>query len=582
MRSRIQILFLAILVGLGAIVLRLAYWQLVKGPELSVQAREQYTSQQILYPKRGEIITADGFPLVVNKPVYSLTAYTPNLKEKPNRIIESVLPLIEIKIKDPAIATDPAKSEAFITESKNKLQSSMFDNLTNKNYSILARNLSVEEKRSLENLQYDGLSFEESYIRGYPESSMSAHLVGFVGRNDLGDPTGYFGLEGFYNRELAGKAGIEKQEKDAIGNPLIIGNYRQLGARDGRTLQLNLNRSVQYIVESELKKGLERYGAVSGEILVMDPTTGGILAMASLPTYDPTKFHLFDTSLYKNPSVANAYEPGSTFKVLVMAAALNENVVKTTDKCDICAGPLPIDKYLIKTWNNEYHPDSTPAEIIANSDNIGMVWAQRRLGGEKMLEYLKNFGFGDKTGIDLQEEIAPSLRNRWGEIDYATSSFGQGIAVTSIEMLRAVGAIANGGKLMEPHVVKAVIGQDTTPIEPKMVRQVITPETAKQMTEIMIGSAEHGDAKWTRLPEYTVAGKTGTAQIPVAGHYDAEKTIASFVGFAPSYNPRFVMLVKLREPQTSQWGSETAAPLWFTVARKLLVHYNIPPDIKRQ
>jgi cell division protein FtsI/penicillin-binding protein 2 len=464
---------------------------------------------------------------------------------------------------------------------KQDLNSSMLDGLSNKNYAILARNLSVDEKHSIENLHLDGLNFDESFVRGYPEASMSAHLAGFVGRNDLGEPTGYFGLEGFYNRELAGQPGIEKQEKDAVGNPLMIGDYRQLATRDGRTLKLNVDRSVQYIAEEELKKGIERYGAASGEILIMDPTTGGILAMASLPTYDPAKFYEYDTSLYKNPSVADAYEPGSTFKVLVLAAAINENKVKIDDRCDVCNGPLPIDKYVIKTWNNQYHPDSTPAEIIANSDNVGMVWVERKLGGDKMVDYLKNFGFGDKTGIDLQEEIAPALRPKWGDIDYATSSFGQGIAVTSIEMVRAVAAIASGGKLMEPHVVSEVIGDTTTQIEPKVVRQVITKDTADKMTDIMIGSAEHGDAKWTRLPDYTVAGKTGTAQIPVAGHYDADKTIASFVGFAPAHNPRFVMLVKLREPQTSQWGSETAAPLWFTVARKLLMHYQIPPDIKK-
>lgn len=579
MKSRIQILFLGFLVTVGAIILRLAYWQLVKGPDLAVQARDQYTSKEILVPHRGEIMTADGYPLVVNRPIYSLTAYAPNLKEKPKAIVDSVLPLINIVIDDPAIATDTAKNTAAVDAARKDLGNSMLEGLNGKNYTVLARSLSSDEKQAIDALNLNGLNFDESFTRGYPEASMSAHVVGFVGRNDLGDPTGYFGLEGFYNRELGGRAGIEKQEKDAVGNPLMIGDYRELGRRDGRTLQLHLERSTQYIAETELKKGLERYGAVSGEVLIMDPSTGGILAMASLPAYDPAKFYQYDTALYKNPAVANAYEPGSTFKVLVMAAAINENKIKLDDRCDICGGPLPVDKYMIKTWNNQYHPDSTPEEIIANSDNVGMVWTERKLGGEKMLEYLKKFGFGEKTGIDQQEEIAPALRDKWGEIDYATASFGQGIAVTSIEMLRAVGAIANGGKLMEPHIVSQVTGDSVTSIEPRVVREVISRDTADKMTQIMIGSAEHGDAKWTRLPDYTVAGKTGTAQIPVSGHYDTEKTIASFIGFAPAKNPRFVMLVKLREPQTSPWGSETAAPLWFTLARKLLVHYNIPPDL---
>ena len=409
---------------------------------------------------------------------------------------------------------------------------------------------------------------------------MSAQVTGFVGRDDVGKPLGYFGLEGYYDRELSGRSRIEKQEKDAGGNPLLIGDFQLMRGRSGRTLKLHLQRGTQYLVQEELKKGIERYGASAGEVNIMDPKTGGILAMTSWPTYDPAKFHLYDTSLYKNPAVANSYEPGSTFKVLVMAAAFNEGVVSEEDTCDICADAYPIGKYHIKTWNNEYKADASPEDIIVHSDNVGMVWAQQKLGGEKMLEYLKKFGIGQKTGIDMQEEVTPSLRTKWGDIDYATSSFGQGIAVTSIQMLSAVGALANGGVLMEPHLVSSVIGESEVPVPPKSRGQVISPETATRITTLMVKAVEEGEAKWAAPKGYVVAGKTGTAQIAVEGHYDAEKTIASFVGFAPAYNPRFVMLVKLSEPQSSQWASETAAPLWFGIAQKLLLHYNIPQAIK--
>ena len=195
-----------------------------------------------------------------------------------------------------------------------------------------------------------------------------------------------------------------------------------------------------------------------------------------------------------------------------------------------------------------------------------------------MVEYLRRFGLGSKTGIDLQEEVASPLRSRWGDIDYATSSFGQGIAVTSIQMVTAVSAIANGGTLLEPHVVKNVLGDTPIPLPIKNKGQVITPETAKRITNLMVAAVEKGEAKWAIPKGYRIAGKTGTAQIAVSGHYDAEKTIASFVGFAPAEKPRFVMLVKLREPSSSQWGSETAAPLWFRLATKLLLHYNIAPS----
>jgi cell division protein FtsI/penicillin-binding protein 2 len=501
----------------------------------------------------------------------------PSVIDKSNSIVDRVMPLINFEIDDPSIATDEAKLKLALEELKTNTKSSMLDKLSKSGYSILARSLTVKEKESIDTLGIAGLTFDQSFIRGYPEASMSAHITGFVGRDDVGKPIGYFGLEGFYDRELSGRSRIEKQDKDAGGNPLLVGDFQMMPGRDGRTLKLYLERGTQYLVDNELAKGIEHYGATSGEVIVMDPKTGGILAMASLPSYDPIKFSQFDTNLYKNPSVAGSYEPGSTFKVLVMAAAFNEGVVKETDECDICSEPYQIGKYFIKTWNNQYKENGTPESIIVHSDNVGMVWTQQQLGGEKMLEYIKKFGFGSKTGVDLQEEIAPSLRTKWGDIDYATSSFGQGIAVTSIQMVSAVAALANGGVLMEPHLVQSVIGDTEVPVPPKSRGEVVSKDAADRITSLMIQAVEQGEAKWAAPKGYVLAGKTGTAQIAVEGHYDATKTTASFVGFAPAHNPKFVMLVKLSEPRTSQWAAETAAPLWFGIAKKLLLHYNIAP-----
>jgi cell division protein FtsI/penicillin-binding protein 2 len=314
--------------------------------------------------------------------------------------------------------------------------------------------------------------------------------------------------------------------------------------------------------------------------MIMDPHTGGILASASFPNYDPSDLGSFETSTYKNPTIANTYEPGSTFKVLVMAAGIEAGVITPDKVCgSACAGPTTIGQYQIRTWNHEYSTDQTMTEVLANSDNTGMVFVAQELGKESFVEYIKAFGFGQPTGIDLQEETGSILREKWGDIDVATTSFGQGIAVTGIQMLRAVAAIANGGKLLEPHVVSTVQeGTTMIPIQPKLVKQVISPETAKQVTEMMIEAAHHGEAQWTVLKDYDIAGKTGTAQIPIDGHYDEEKTIASFVGFAPAYDPKFVMLVKLREPESSPWAAETAAPLWYQIAKDLLLYYNIPPN----
>jgi len=578
MHNRIQVLFLGFTFGLLLVILRLSYWQVIKTDELSGAARDQYASKDIMEGSRGAIITSDGFPLVVNQAVYTLGAYLPGVVDSPTSIVDRIMPNLKLVIDDPAIATDEAKLKVAEEELKLNTRSTMLEHLGKTGYVTLSRALSVKEKEAIEALGIKGLTFDQSFTREYPEASMSAQLSGFVGRDDVGKPIGYFGLEGFYDRELSGRSRIEKQEKDAGGNPLLVGDWSLMPGRDGRTLKLYLERGTQYIVEEELKKGLERYQASSGEVIVMDPKTGGILAMASLPSYDPDKFHLYDTSLYKNPAVANSYEPGSTFKVLVMAAAFNEGVVKEDDQCDICAAPYPIGKYKIKTWNEEYRPNATPADIIVHSDNVGMVWTEQRLGGEKMLEYIKKFGFGEKTGIDLQEEISPALRTKWGDIDYATSSFGQGIAVTSVQMLAAVGAIANKGVLMEPHLVQSVVGDTEVPIPPKSRGEVISPASADRITNLMIEAVEKGEAQWAAPKGYVLAGKTGTAQIAVEGHYDAEKTTASFVGFAPARDPKFVMLVKLSEPQSSQWAAETAAPLWFGIAKKLLLRYNIAPS----
>ncbi len=303
----------------------------------------------------------------------------------------------------------------------------------------------------------------------------------------------------------------------------------------------------------------------------MDPKTGGILAMASYPSYDPAKYYEFDGTKYRNPSISDTFEPGSVFKVIVMAAGLDVGVIEPDTKCDICDKPLKVDKYYIETWDRKYHADTTMTEVIVHSDNVGMSFVAQKLGEEKMYDYLTKFGIGKITGIDLQGESSVPLRKKgtWNIVDLMTSSFGQGVATTPIQIVRAVGAIANNGFLVTPKVVKNNKNDGV---------QIISKEAAKKMTDIMIESSKHGESQWTNLKGFSIAGKTGTAQIPIEGHYDATKTIASFVGFAPANDPKFVMIVTLKEPQSSQWASETAAPLWYSIAKDLFQYYGIQPE----
>lgn len=562
---RVQILFFAFLAVVLLILGRLFYWQVIFGENLKAAAEGQYTSVAQLPAARGKILTAEGFVLVGNKEAYLLAA-NPAQVVDPEAVAGKLTPILAQEGDD--------QKELFTQLFQRLSQEGLF-------WVALAHKITPQQKTAIETLAIEGLLFENEPARYYPEASIAAHLLGFVGQDAAGREQGYFGLEGYYDLELRGRSGVLSQEKDASGLPILIGGSDGQPPQDGKDLHLSLDRAIQFMVEEKLDQGLTRYGAKAGSVVIMEPETGKVQALAARAAYHPGEFGRYDRELYRNPVVAEAYEPGSTFKVLVLAAALEEKAVTPETKCDACAGPRRIGQYLIRTWNNDYHPEATVTEIIQYSDNVGMVFVSEKLGTEKLVAYLKAFGLGEKTGIDLEDEASPSLRplEDWGEIDRATASFGQGVALTPIQMVRAVTAIANQGKLVKPAVVEKITDKGKEVIlEPEMVRQVISPATARVVTELLVNAVEKGEARWAAPKGYRIAGKTGTSQIPVAGHYDEEKTIVSFVGFAPANNPRFVMLVTLNEPTSSPWGSETAAPLWFDIARELFLYLGVKPQ----
>jgi len=561
---RINFLLIFFFLGGALIVCRLFYWQVLSFGDLTASAESQHWVSFEVPAKRGEILASDSSPLTANQESFLLFASLPDIKDSPDKITEALEPIIN-------------------KEESATMTASLKERLSQPNlvWVPLKHKISRDEKKEVEALKLPGLGFEEEQKRSYPEGSASAHLLGFVGSDANGAEQGYFGLEGYYDLELKGRPGVLKREKDAAGKPILIGEVKKENERNGRTLLTTIDRTVQYILWERLQDGINRYGAVSGTAVVMEPQTGAILGMVSFPNYDPVNYSLFDRNLYSNPAVSSAYEPGSTFKVLVMAAALNEGLVKPETRCDKCSGPRVISDYTIKTWNEKYFANSTMTEVIQHSDNVGMVYVGQKLGVNKMVDYLQSYGFGQKTGIDLEDEGSPQLRlaEDWKEIDLATSSFGQGIAVTPLQMVRAVGAIANRGHLVTPFLVKKVISEEgVSEISPKSSQEVFKSSTALMVTEMMVNAVENGESKWAKPQGYRIAGKTGTAQIPVAGHYDKDKTIASFVGFAPADDPKFVMLVTLREPTSSPWGAETAAPLWFDMAKEIFTYYGIQPN----
>ncbi len=567
---RIRILRFSLLILVSIILLRLFFIQVIYADKFKAQAIGQYENTYKILPKRGDILSSDSFPLVLSVPTYQLYA-DPYLLDEADRSLEKVRSIVGI--------TEPTASASAWNEASIQL----FDSLNNKKIRWLPikNKLNLEQKSQIEALGLNWLGFEEQTVRNYPESSMAAQLIGFVGKDENGRDKGYFGLEGYYDLELAGNPEIVTQEKDLLGLPIVIGKKRVNKGSPGRTLVTSIDRAAQFIIQEKLKEGIEKYEAVSGTVSIMDPDSGQILGMASFPSYDPKDYGESEPSLFKNPIISESFEPGSTFKTIVMASALNESLITPDTICTRCASSLKLDKYVISTWDNKYHPNSTMSEVLVHSDNVGMVFVGDLLGTEKFINYYKAFGFNSETGIDLQEEISPPMKpeDTWTYIDRSTATFGQGIAVTPIQMLRAISVIANGGRLVTPRVVDKIIEDGREIALPQGPhKDIISSKAALLTTQMMVEAVEKGEAKWAKPKNFQIAGKTGTAQIAVSGHYDEEKTIASFIGFAPAQNPKFAMLVTLKEPKTSPWGSETAAPLWFSIAKELLRLWNISPE----
>lgn len=559
-RYRINLFFFLLVFFI--VIARLFYWQVVRASELQTLAKDQYGRQITLRATRGEIKTSDGYSIVANKLSYLVFANPKEIKDK--NVLSDAL--------SPILGTESASISAKI--------------LPNRFWVPLQSRVKNDAKEKIDALKFPGVGFQEESTRFYPEASIAAKLLGFVGKDDNGVDKGYFGLEGYYDRQLRGKDGLATIIHDAAGRPILSKLSGSSGKTDGRTLILNVDRTIQFMLDNTLKDGIEKYGAKGGTAAIMNPKTGAIIAMSSYPTFDPRHFEDSSDDLYRNAFINDTYEPGSTFKPLVMAAAIDANLVKPDTKCPICAGPVEIGGYEIRTWNNEYNANESMTDVIMHSDNTGMVYVSQKLGLDRMVSYLDKFGVQDLTGIDLQGEVVPNVREKenWYPIDLATASFGQGITVTPIGLLTAFSALANGGKRMEPHVVSKIVTADgkSIDIQPKILGNPVSERAAKITTEMMVNAVDNGEAKFakklTNTLGYRIAGKTGTAQIPVAGHYDATQTVASFIGFAPADDPKFLMVVIIDRPTSSIYGAETAAPIFFKVAKNILTYYGIPPS----
>ena len=571
-RIKVVISFFALITFL--IIGRLFFWQVWSSDALGNVARAQYVRGKNINAHRGLILASDGYPLVTTRTAWTLSA-EPRKFNKDARSIAISLSRIIL----PKENREATGSAVFVNSEEERIYRLIIRE--NARWVLLREKLDEWQKEEIEKLGIEGLSLTVDQARLYPEASMAANILGFVGKNEEGVDKGYFGLEGFYDISLSGKGGYVRGEKDARGNQIPFGAFSEVEVLDGLDLETYIDRSIQFTIERKIKEGVEKYGAKSGVIIVMRPT-GEVLGMASFPSYDARSYRSFDSTLFKNPAVADSFEPGSVFKALIMAAALDAGVVQRDTKCDACSGPVFIDKYTIKTYNEVYYPDTTMEDVILHSDNTGMVFVARKLGIDRLWDYLQSFGIGQLTGVDLQEEANPGLRDKenWNEVDLATSSFGQGIALTAIQFIRGFASIANGGIVPDVRIVKKLIGEGSEQnIHAKSGRRVISEEAARKMTDMMVRSVDQGEGviKWSRPEGFKKAGKSATAQVPEGGKY-TERTIASFAGFAPADKPEFVMLVSLKEPTANPWGANTAAPIWFSVVKDLIPYFGIQPE----
>jgi len=454
-------------------------------------------------------------------------------------------------------------------------------------YEPIKRKVDDDDLKKILEIDTDGLDFFYEKHRYYPEKEMGSHLIGFVGfKGD--DQVGRYGLEGFFDEELSGRAGFIKAERAANGELIIINDRELKDVKNGSNIILTIDRSIQFMVCKKLRESALRHGADGGTIIVMQPNTGAIIAMCSWPDYDPNNYNeVEDGNIYNNSAIFDAYEPGSIFKSFTMAAAIDDGKITPHTKY-IDKGFEMIDGWDKPIKNSDYETHGSHGlvdmnTVLEKSLNTGTIFAMKKMGAKTLASYVKKFGFGEKTGIELETEgvstIASLLRNKIRPVEAATASFGQGITATPLQLITAYSAIVNGGILMKPYLVSEIVSPkgDSYKTQAQQIRRVISERTSLLVSGMLVNVVDGGHAKKAAVDGYYVAGKTGTAQVAGRGGY-SQKTIHTFVGFAPVEEPRFVMLVKLDDPKDVQYSASSAAPLFGELAEFILNYYQVEKE----
>jgi len=562
MKKRIGFIFMMSALLLGLLVVRTAWIQFVMGKELQAKAIDSRLRNIDVKAKRGIIYDRNGSPLAISVSADSVYA-VPSQVRRSQRLDEIAGALAEILELD--------KEE--VTQKLNKKVA----------FEWIKRRVPDEKIAKLKELDLPGINFVEENQRYYPKGPLAAHILGFAGI----DNQGLNGIELTYDKELRGISGKIMIEYDAAGREIPHAMHQYIPPVDGHSLYLTIDETIQYIVEREIDQLMKIKQAKRAAIIVMDVKTGDILGLANRPVFDPNNYADYDQGTWRNFAISDAYEPGSTFKTVTAAGAMEENTIKPTDRF-YDPGYIKVGKETIKCWSRTPHGSQSFIEGVQNSCNPVFVTVGLRMGKDNFYKYLDGFGFGKKTGIDLPGEATGILvpKTRAKEIDLATMSIGQANAVTPIQLVRAVAAIANDGWLMKPQLVKEIRdseGKLIKKIEPEPVRQVISQKTSEELRAILESVVNEGTGRNAYLEGYKVAGKTGTAQkILPGGGYSSSEYIASFIGFAPADNPRIAALVVVDAPQGVYYGGTVAAPVFKNVVLDTLRYLEVPPELENK
>ncbi|WNC12827.1 stage V sporulation protein D [Brevibacillus brevis] len=553
-------IFVAMIIGIvmyTALITRLGYVQLIEGPKLAQMADDLLDREIKFKPNRGRILDRDGNELVTNISVPTLVSVPAQLKD----------------------AKETARQLAVILEQP---EDEVYKAITKKGMSNDqipgGKKLSVEKAQKIQELNLPGIYLAGDTKRFYPNGSMAAHILGFTGI----DNQGLTGLERIYDPFLKGTEGHISFPSDAKGRVMPGGSEEYVAPVNGMDMYLTLDSSIQSFIERELDQAVVAYQPDDVLAIAMNPKTGEILGMGSRPTFQPDQYRNYPSEVYnRNLPIWKTYEPGSTFKIVTLAAALNEGVVNLNEGF-YDPGYITVAGKRLRCWKRQGHGQETMLEVVENSCNPGFVTMGQRLQKERLFDYIKKFGFGQKTGIDLIGEENGLLfnLNRVGPVELGTTSFGQGVSVTPIQQMAAVSAAINGGKLMKPFVAKEwrdsvthdVIGR-TLPTE---VRQVITPETSAKVRYALESVVAQGTGNKAYIEGYRVGGKTGTAQKVKNGRYVDGEYIVSFIGFAPADDPQILVYFAVDNPKALAFGGLIAAPSVKSIIESSLQHLGVP------